>query len=372
MSKLLEKFNVVRSAIESQLKSEGVDLSGLEDQISKITEGYMLVVQCLWFRITSDKKVENLLTKYEDILKDVMNALVSNEFDNLVYTYRSLYTNLYEAKKGEPRQYKLSKESFEDFINKVNSGEIKVLVKPIKAKAKKNTSKEVKMKTSFALGGLLSQTTHTKQAPKKAKKTTTNVVEATKVKISLGNPKEKMKGSVNSTIYDSGKRDNDSVCKLVKQVEKVETTTKVVGWIKTELASIEDTTFVKMVLVDDSKLFGKITKCDDDVTQISVRNQGDFEIDNQNIKDVYVYVKSGKKRKEKASSKEDVKKTKKTSTKVEKKEKATSKEVKVEESKTLLIQELIATAPIKLNSKELEKMSIDNLNALYTTMCSMQ
>ena len=68
-----EKKELVKNGILNQLKEEGVDIKDINmEQIESITKGYMLVVQCIWYRLTDDKKIAKLLSSFEDTIPQVL------------------------------------------------------------------------------------------------------------------------------------------------------------------------------------------------------------------------------------------------------------------------------------------------------------
>jgi len=130
-------FAVKMSAVENGIirlaaKSGGVDKATL----ALLSEAYMLPVQCLWYRIPNDSKVDMLITKFEKFMPKAIELIKKHGFDALVYTFRSIYTNLYTAK-GQGRTYSLSVESFAEFLTKVEKQG--VVAKQVAQKTQKTT-----------------------------------------------------------------------------------------------------------------------------------------------------------------------------------------------------------------------------------------
>ena len=104
----------------------------VDDKTLKVlVEAYMLPVQCLWYRIPNDSKVDMLINKFEKFMPQAITLIAKHGFDNLVVSFRSIYTNLYQVGSGQGRTYRLSIDSFSEFLNKVQQDpKIVVTAKP--------------------------------------------------------------------------------------------------------------------------------------------------------------------------------------------------------------------------------------------------
>lgn len=180
------KLVAVSNAVSDYLSKQGLDL---EDQVKKtIVDCYLLSVQCVWLRIETAKKVDDMLVKYEDTIEDSNALLNTYSFDDLVYTYRNIYTNLYSFKVGEKRWYNLSKATFVAFQKDVLNGKVVVQKPQVNKRVVKPTTQVVvpqtnSLLTKFAVS--LQPTTKVVVPPTKAKSkvrkaTTKVVVEPTK------------------------------------------------------------------------------------------------------------------------------------------------------------------------------------------------
>lgn len=212
-----DKMVIVKDAIAKQLQAEGTNPKGLEDKIAQIAWGYMLVVQCTWFRLTSEKKIARLIHKYESITKKAMKLLSKYHFEDLVYTYRTNYTNLYEVSKGEKREYHLSKKDYEEFINFVDNGKLSVLPHPkprratskrakAKAPAKKAQAKKAQKSSATNMVYTITSNGMTKKIAKPTVKPTTKVVKKWEKRI---------KDTFIETLWDCPKIFHDTPLKIV-------------------------------------------------------------------------------------------------------------------------------------------------------------
>lgn len=135
-----EKHLAIYEVLVEQMENQGVDTKKHTAQITKVADGLMLVEQCLWYRIDTKAKIEKMITSFEGDMERVLALLTKYEFENLVFTYRSNYTNLYTYKSsGEKRWYKLSKKDFQSFLDKVEGGKLDVVSKPKKTRKAKAT-----------------------------------------------------------------------------------------------------------------------------------------------------------------------------------------------------------------------------------------
>lgn len=239
-----EKMEAVFQAIVKQLKSEGTQTEGLEDQIGRIAKGYMLVEQCLWYRLTDDKALTNLLVKFEAVTTKALPLIDKHGFENLVFTFRSTYTNLYQVSGGKGRTYQLSSKVYDEFINKVDSGELKVLTKVNKAKPKaSNPQKVVNNFMSTMLQGSLAGVTTKVVNVSKVVKPTTKVVDTPKVVVPKTTTKVVEKVVLKPNIKDVAKGNWVKVYDLNDKM--------------TVIKDVAPTTFIKVVDGDGAKVFGK-------------------------------------------------------------------------------------------------------------------
>jgi hypothetical protein len=117
------KVDSIVAGISRKLVLEGAVLP--KDAVQSIAEGYFLLLQMVWYRIPNDSKVDSFILTYESLVANALTALKSNKFDDIVSTYRSLYTNLYTAK-GGARTYNLNQKSAKEFLDNVLSGKVQV------------------------------------------------------------------------------------------------------------------------------------------------------------------------------------------------------------------------------------------------------
>jgi hypothetical protein len=149
-----EKVAAIVAGINRKLVLENAVLP--QDAVSSIAEGYFLLLQMVWYRIPNDTKVDSFILTYESLVANALTALKTNKFDDIVSTYRSLYTNLYTAK-GGARVYNLNQKSAKEFLDNVLSGNTKVVAhqvqRTVKTKPAPTTSNSflVSLATKFAL-----------------------------------------------------------------------------------------------------------------------------------------------------------------------------------------------------------------------------
>lgn len=208
-----DKLASVVAGVARKLVSEGAQLP--DSVVSSIANAYMLLLQMVWYRIPNDSKVDQFIISYEPLVADALTLLKTNDFNAIVQTYRSIYTNLYTAKGGK-RTYNLNQETAKEFIQNVLGGKVVVAKHVIKRQVKQ-------VKTAPVANSLL---------------------------LSLAN---QLAGVDTQTKPQAKPQVAVSKVKVEKRVPKV------AGFF-TELpadASIEDNTFVRITLTDNSKVFGR-------------------------------------------------------------------------------------------------------------------
>ena len=259
MKNFSEKQERVLKVVQKEMQEQGVDINQHAGQIKRVTDALMMVEQCLWYRIENDEKIAKLIATYEDEVSRILAILETHKFENLVYTYRSNYTNLYTYKKeGVARWYKLSKKDFLDFLSKIENGKMQVVAKTSATSAKKSAS---------------------------VSKLATLIVEPKK-EVSKPSKKEKKVTQMALAIEEPKKQ--------VSKPSKKEKTKK--GWVEHDLTkTLKERTFVKIKMDDDTNRFVRYlgmraTKKEGFV--ILVDDHGTTcEINALNIKKVYTYVK---------------------------------------------------------------------------------
>lgn len=341
------KFELVKEAILLQLKNEGVDLKSLETEtINNITNGYMLIVQCIWYRLTDDKKIANLIVKFEKEAALGMSLLETHSFEDLVYTFRSIKTNLYQVSGGKGRKYNLSTKDYNEFLENVKNGTYQVISKQkVSAKSTKTKAKKaVSTKTSFLVSlvtkgnnEVTSKEVVEKATPKavkvSAKSTKVEWLVLSKTQLlkqgfekslligksikveMLGNLKYQgiLQGII-QTSFDDNKNytifmntKNESVqldySKIKKIFSKVDENEKVSAkstkaktkktgtWQEIDIEDIKETPFLKLVLSDKTKVFAKFVKYDNDTIVMNHRTEGLISINISDIEQVFNYVK---------------------------------------------------------------------------------
>lgn len=168
----LEKQGLVRQALLDLAKRDGVAVPKNVD-LDALSRVYLLPIQCLWLRSYDVAFVE----KYAVIVPRVSALLKKFDFNALVHTYRSNYTNLYTQKTSKGRKYSLSMGDFIDFVGKVESGKIVISVeKPQKENIVKN-SLASQLFNSFSQSTSTTTQVSKPQAPKTSTKTQEKVKE---------------------------------------------------------------------------------------------------------------------------------------------------------------------------------------------------
>lgn len=147
-------------------KRDGVAMPQ-NDVLNAISTSLVFIVKALWIRVIDVAFVE----RFADLLPSVQKVLKNHDFDALIYTYRSLNTNLYTQKTSKGRKYTLNKTTFTTFLNDVIAGKQNVLSRgktTPKGKPMKNTLAN-KLFNSFA--ATTSTPTTKPQAKPQAKQT---------------------------------------------------------------------------------------------------------------------------------------------------------------------------------------------------------
>lgn len=314
-----EKLALVNNAIVKQLEVEGQQTVGLEDKILEIAKGYMLVEQCLWYRLKDDKAITNLLVKFESITQKALPLIATHGFENLVFTFRSVYTNLYQVSGGKGRKYQLSLKVYEEFINNVDSGSQVVLVKQAKTTKKPKALKQPQVVNNF-MSNLLKQVAPTTKVvtpkaanvqPKVEKKVVASK-EAKVVKEMTYPPKveakktkttsKEVKATKSTTLIIP--HDDKFLLNLQQPQEaKAAKTTTKGSWVEHDIQkSLQENTFIKVLLIDDTKAFGRFKyvsylsdgkgKQLNNIVVVTMNIKGKpFDIELKNIAKVYTYVK---------------------------------------------------------------------------------
>lgn len=134
-----DKQERVLKRIIVNMQGQGVDTQQHMAKLRELARGFMLVEQCLWVRLETSEKIDKMLKTFEDVMPSTLALIAREDFESLVYTYRANYTNLYTYKQeGVKRWYKLSKKDYQEYLERLEKGSLKVVAKP---KAKTTTKK---------------------------------------------------------------------------------------------------------------------------------------------------------------------------------------------------------------------------------------
>lgn len=258
-----EKQEAIFEVLQEQMVAQGVDLKVYGEKVRELSQAFMLVEQCLWFRIETKEKVEKMITSFEALVPSILELISKHGFENLVYTYRSVNTNLYTYKvSGEKRWYKLNKKDFTSFVEKLHDGSMSIIEKP-KKQAKKPSVKQGAVVSNLAM---FIQGTIEDSGKAKA---TTKVVEKKKAAKATTKVVEKEKGKSNNVV--------------------------VKGWVEHDLAKeLAPKTFIKVKHVDGKNIFARYLgmKAYKKGFRVLLNDHGkDVELDPQKIEKVYTYVK---------------------------------------------------------------------------------
>jgi len=235
MRSLSEVFAVklasVVGGVQRKLNSEGA--APTLDVVEKIANGFMLLLQMVWYRIPNDSKVDLFVNTYEVLVQDALTLLSKHSFNDIVQSYRAKYTNLYTAKGGK-RTYDLNFTTCKAFIQDALAGKTTIAKHVIQRQVKQ-------VKTTAPVNSLLLSIANQLAG-------TTPIAKPVAVKQSIAKLV----------------KDNPTLVAVLKgkpQVaeSKVESKIVVPGFF-TDLpntATIEDNAFVRITLTDGSKVFGR-------------------------------------------------------------------------------------------------------------------
>lgn len=173
-------YTLLESGIRTQLVNEGTSLKGLDDQITTITKGYLVVVKCLWSRL-NDSNVGKFIVDKQDLAHGFVNLLTKYDMDSLVYTFRQSFMN------HKTKKVMTSVANLTSYIVDVISGDIKVIAKAKKTPKKSpRKAKALKVVQATPLTNAFitpaKSTTKVVKTPKKARATKVAPVKVVKVK----------------------------------------------------------------------------------------------------------------------------------------------------------------------------------------------
>jgi hypothetical protein len=241
MRRISEVFAVklasVVGGVQRKLNSEGA--APTLDVVEKIANGFMLLLQMVWYRIPNDSKVDLFVNTYEVLVQDALTLLSKHSFNDIVQSYRAKYTNLYTAKGGK-RTYDLNFTTCKAFIQDALAGKTTI--------AKHVITRQVKqVKTTAPVNSLLLSI---------ANKLAVDNKPQPQVAVSKATPKVSTQPE-----FECYPPKLVAVLKGKPQVaeSKVESKIVVPGFF-TDLpntATIEDNAFVRITLTDGSKVFGR-------------------------------------------------------------------------------------------------------------------
>lgn len=209
-----EKLVAIVAGVARKLKAEGASVG--DNVVKSIADGYMLMLQMVWYRIPNDSKVDTFINTYEVLVQDALTLLSQHSFNDIVQSYRAKYTNLYTAK-GGARVYRLNFDTCQEFIKDALAG-----------------------KTTIAKHVIQRQ-------PAQPKPVSNSLL------LSIAN---KLAGTTPIAKPVAVKQETP---KVVVAEKKVESKIVVPGFF-TDLpanATIEEGTFVRITLTDKSKVFGR-------------------------------------------------------------------------------------------------------------------
>lgn len=278
-------YGLINDVIVNTLKSEGTSLEGLDSQIDEITKGYLLAVKCLWIRLPK-VNVSNFVAKYQELTVIAMQLLKTYNFDDLVVTFRSINTNLYEVHTNLGRKYNLNYSSYAQFLDDVSSNKVQVLqtsVSKKQSKAPKGAKKQPKVVSLTNSFGIV--VNNNKKVDTKVSKTTTTKVVAPKVVNKLTKVVD-TKVSKPTTKVVKTKKPTAKAVKVDTKVSK--------GWHKLDKSQLPlENTFLKITFNDDTKsVFGKFkyhsTEKKNHFVNVLTKDTL-VMIPTNNIKDVYYY-----------------------------------------------------------------------------------
>ena len=179
---LLRNAKNVGVALTAIFKRDGVDLPK-KDVVDALIRAYLLPIQCLWIRVVDVAFIE----KYQDNVAVAIKVLEKHDFNDVIYTYRSLNTNLYTTTTSKGRKYHLKKSDYDAFIQGVASGKIVISKRGKTTKGK--TVMKKSQKTSLAttlLNSFAMPTTTQKPTPKPSKKVAAKVAKKSSTIVKKG------------------------------------------------------------------------------------------------------------------------------------------------------------------------------------------
>jgi hypothetical protein len=247
MRSLSEVFAVklasVVGGVQRKLNSEGAVLT--LDVVEKIANGFMLLLQMVWYRIPNDSKVDLFVNTYEVLVQDALTLLSKHSFNDIVQSYRAKYTNLYTAKGGK-RTYDLNFTTCKAFIQDALAGKTTIAKHVIQRKVKQ-------VKTTAPVNSLLLSI---------ANKLAVDNIPQPQVAVSKATPKVSTQPKLVAVLKGKPR----------VAESKVESKIVVPGFF-TDLpntATIEDNAFVRITLTDGSKVFGRWSRIVSPKFEISV------------------------------------------------------------------------------------------------------
>jgi hypothetical protein len=147
------KQEQVAIALSEFAKINSVELPK-NDVLNALISSSMLVVQALWVRRIDIA----FISTYSSVFPIAKKVLEKHDFNDVIYTYRSLNTNLYTQKTSKGRTYNLNKESLVSYLNGVLDNKIAVLSRGKTTKGK-TMKKSLKNNVATALFNSFSMST---------------------------------------------------------------------------------------------------------------------------------------------------------------------------------------------------------------------
>jgi hypothetical protein len=248
------KLASIVGGVQRKLNSEGA--AQTLDVVEKIANGFMLLLQMVWYRIPNDSKVDLFITTYESLVQDALTLLSKHSFNDIVQSYRAKYTNLYTAKGGK-RTYNLNFTTCKAFIQDALAGKTTIAkhvitrqVKQVKTTAPVSNSLLLSIANKLAVDNKPQpQVAESKATPKVSTQPEFECYPPKLVAVLKGKPQ----------VAES----------------KVESKIVVPGFF-TDLpntATIEDDAFVRITLTDGSKVFGRWSRIVSPKYEVAVINK---------------------------------------------------------------------------------------------------
>lgn len=119
---LRREISQVVDVLKTIVKRDGGKMPN-NDDLNVVSSAFVFVVKALWIRKIDIAFVE----RFADILPSVQKVLKNHDFNDVIYTYRSLNTNLYTQKTSKGRTYTLNKTTLTTYLNDVIAGKQNVL-----------------------------------------------------------------------------------------------------------------------------------------------------------------------------------------------------------------------------------------------------